>query len=125
VLWTLEQFVIELVSRYGLKEAVVPPCWFKHEAIIQELLALFQYRNQQQYLPIAPASAPIDFHYYFQLALTRLRNWVNESGCTLSRHHDSRTAPWVTPGTGLNAQHVQDFEEYLANYEKKGMEIED
>ncbi|MFV0435007.1 MAG: hypothetical protein ACK5LO_13635 [Leucobacter sp.] len=93
-------WVPELVRRYGLAEQIVPPCWYQHEAIVQELLALFQYRNQQQYLDIAPPSAPLDFHTQLQYVITRLRMWVGMSECTLGRHNDTILPSWASQQVG-------------------------
>lgn len=97
-LQVVAEFTSELVSRYRLKATVVPPCWFLHEALVQELLALFQYRNQQQFVEAAPPGAPHEFHYQFQFAIARLRSWVKEAGCTPQEHFDQPIRqPWTDP----------------------------
>lgn len=109
----LSEWVPELVRRYGLRDSVVPPCWFLHEALVQELLALFQYRNQQQVEPTAPPSAMLDFHYQFDLAIRRLANWTTSTGCNSAEHHDTTPAVWVVPGSVRNSTWVIDFEDYV------------
>lgn len=104
VLQVLIEWVPELVRRYLLKEAVIPRCWHQHEPLIQELLALFQYRNQQQFLPIAPPSAPLDFHYQFQLAIGRMRSWTQQAGCRGRDHFPTEPVDWANPATGHGAK---------------------
>lgn len=94
----LFDWVPELVRRYGLTDSTVPPCWYRHEAMVQELLALFQYRNQLQYLEVGPPNAPIDFHYQFQLALGRLRSWNQSAGCNTAEHQETPIQPWAAVG---------------------------
>lgn len=96
---TLSIFVPELVRRYALNDQVIPPCWYRHEALIQELLALYQFRNQNQFLPIAPPVAPKEFHYELQLVITRLRGWVATTGCNMAEHHEDRVQAWAQKGS--------------------------
>ncbi len=93
----LVEWVPELVRRYGLSDAYVPPCWYEHEALVQELLALFQYRNQQQFNEALgpPPSAPLDYHYQQQLALTRLRFWAAMTGCNSAEHFPAQVQSWA------------------------------
>lgn len=103
VLEVLVEWVPELVRRYMLREQIVPSCWFKHQELIQELLALFQYRNQQQFLEVAPPSAPLDFHYQLQLSIGRLRSWVGEAGCKPGMHEGRALPKWADPATPAGA----------------------
>lgn len=110
----LLRFVPELVRRYALRDSEVPPCWFKHEPLIQELLALYQYRNQQQFLPISPAGAPLDFHYNFQLAIGRLTSWTARHGCRMGEHFPTDLAAWVDPDLEKPLEWAIEAEEYVA-----------
>ncbi|MDI6022638.1 hypothetical protein QBL02_03670 [Leucobacter sp. UT-8R-CII-1-4] len=92
VMELLRAWVPELARRYSLPAKTVPPCWYRHESLIQELLALFQYRNQNQFLPTAPAVAAKEFHYEFQLAIHRLTSWHQ---CNESEHTPDRPQPWT------------------------------
>lgn len=91
----LMEWVPQLVRRYGLPEQIVPPCWYRHEALIQELLALFQYRNQQQYMFDMPPGGPLEFHTQLQLVIGRLRFWVSFTECTLGRHEETVIPAWA------------------------------
>lgn len=108
VLMTLVQWVPELVRRFGLPEKVVPPCWYQHESLIQELLAFYQYRDQQQYHPEAPSGVGQDVMYQFQLTITRLRHWVEELGCTVRDHYPTRISHWADTGVSGGAEDWED-----------------
>lgn len=116
----LRVFVLNLTEYYVLSEQLIPRCWYQHSALIQELLALFQYRNQQQFGPGASVQGPIDFHTQFvQHAIPRLRGWVTDMGCNASEHYpdDDRYASWMAPESKTHAEWKTDFHEYLdANY---------
>lgn len=109
----LQKWVPQLVRSYGLKDSVVPPCWWKHEALVQELLALFQYRNQQQVLPVSPPSAMLDFHYQFDIARRRLAEWTGMTGCNSAEHFETSQQMWVVPGTVQRSQWEVEFDEHI------------
>lgn len=111
----LFKWVPQLVRRYGLTESEVPPCWFRHEALVQELLAAFQYRQQMQFNEAmgSPPSAPFDFHYQFQLALQRLRGWTSRTGCNAGEHQETVVQPWALLGSTAAASWEVDTYEYL------------
>lgn len=109
----LSVWVPELVRRYGLKEQVVPPCWYLHEALIQELLAFYQYRNQQQVLPVSPPSAMQDLHYQLTLTIARLRGWASETGCTEGEHRPTAIPTWAQPESMSHATYTVQVREEI------------
>lgn len=121
-LTVLSEWVRRLVCSYALADQVVPPCWYQHESVVQELLALFQYRNQQQFTDVAPPSAPLDFHQQFSVAVVRLRGWVSAAGCTSAEHFDETPALWAVPGVSTAKWTVQ-FEEHLQGAYRLGEEL--
>ncbi len=110
----VSRFTVQLVRSYGLPAAVVPPCWFEHEALVMELLALFQYRNQQQFLEVAPPGAPQEWHVQFERAVVRLRQWTTIFGCTEQEHRPTRLPGWVTAGTAPAEAYETKFEQFAA-----------
>lgn len=120
VLELLSVWVPELVRRYALTETVVPPCWYLHEALIQELLALYQYRNQNQFLPVAPPVAPKEFHYEFQLAIGRLRGWVATTQCNAAEHNSDRIQQWAAEGTSTRSLWQVEVEEFISTESASG-----
>jgi hypothetical protein len=110
----LSEFTVQLVASYGLPSSVIAPCWFRHEALVQELLALFQYRNQQQFLEVAPPGAPLEFHYQLNMAIARLTSWTKAAGCTEQEHIDTRIPGWVIPGTDATTAYDAAVESHAA-----------
>lgn len=110
----LSVFVPELVRRYGLGDSVVPPCWYQHEALIQELLGLFQLRKQAHFLESAPATSPNDFHVQLHMWVARMRAWVADSGCNAAQHHSPSLPSWVVPGQ-RQALWETDVHEFIAH----------
>lgn len=110
----VSMFTTELVRRYALSSAVIPPCWFKHESLVQELLALFQYRNQQQFMEIAPPGAPLEFHVQLQVTIHRLTKWTAVSSCTEQVHRESRVAAWANPGSLPSEDYLAALESHSA-----------
>lgn len=121
----LGEWVPELVRRYGLRDSVVPPCWYQHEALVQELLALFQYRNQQQVQKTAPPSAMLDFHYQFDLAIRRLSSWTSATGCNSAEHHETPLSMWVAPGIVRASTWAVEFEDHVNSVRARNTETKE
>lgn len=112
-LTTLAVFVPELVRRYALSDQILPPCWYRHEPLVQELLALYQYRNQNQFLPTAPPVAPKEFHFELQQVIARLRSWVAQTGCNIAEHNEDRVQSWALPGGSAGALWQTEVEDFI------------
>ncbi|WP_231291494.1 hypothetical protein [Leucobacter chromiiresistens] len=107
-------WVPKIVCEFGLSEQVVPRCWYRHSAMIHELLALFQYRQQQQFnMELGPpASAAIDFQYQFSLWLQRMRSLTGDAGCTASKHLPQLRPSWADSSTTDFAMWSVDLDEF-------------
>lgn len=92
-------FTLRLVVSYHLGTEIVPPCWHRHDEMIQELLALNQYRNDQQFIPEQAPGAAIDFHEKFAAWRERMRRWVAEAGCKGNDHMGKPAAQWAVQDT--------------------------
>lgn len=117
-------WVPELCRRYGLIDAIIPPCWYRHEPLIQELLAFYQYRNQMQFLETAPTIAALDVHYQLQLVISRLRSWVLQTGCNAAEHAETPVQSWAAEGTAQAAAWEVETFEYLEKAPKMWMKEE-
>lgn len=113
VFGVLRGFVTEFVRRYALPASVVPPCWYRHEAIVQELLAFYQYRDQLQ-LAEGPAAshagAPLEVHVQLHMLRGRLREIVQ---CNEAEHFDDAIPAWAVPETAVGALWSEDFDEFV------------
>lgn len=121
-LQVLLEWVPKFVVSYHLVEQIVPPCWYLHEAMIHEILAIFQYRQQQQFeLSLGPPpSAPIDFQYQLSLWTGRMRSLRGDSGCTSSNHIEVEHSYWADPATTQAAMWHARAQEYILNFDTTG-----
>lgn len=79
-----------LVSRYGLSERV-PGCWFRHDAILEELSALRVAWLGAYEAPNARASDGVTWHDMLDRVLDRVREW-DQCGCAHGTHRDDADA---------------------------------
>ena len=91
---SLETFVAQLTVNYEL-DGWLRPCWFKHPSIIQELLALWQWRNFQQYINAQIPQAALDFHIQLGPALARIKAAYGRLGCEGTGHREWAPPPWI------------------------------
>jgi hypothetical protein len=92
----LRRWVGWLVSRYSLDHRAVPPCWYRHAALVEELSAL-HCLWQTCFTHGAAASDPVAFHEHLALGLTRLREWAARRGCKPGLHRDDQPQCGRTP----------------------------
>lgn len=90
----LQEWVRWLVARYGLAPRTVPPCWYRHGGVVEELSAL-RTGWLAAFAADAPGSAPLDWHTMFATARTRLDETVSQTGCTKEDHRADHVAAWV------------------------------
>jgi hypothetical protein len=83
-----------LVGRYGLAH-VVPPCWWAHGAMVEELSALQAAWLGAYENPDAPADAGVVWHEHLQRCLGRLREW-NVARCAAGHHRPAAESTWKT-----------------------------
>lgn len=81
-LWgPLREWVEWAIGVYDLTTSQVPPCWWRHPAITQELYAL-QVLHEISYAPTDQGSGPYFFHEKLALSLGRIKSMVQGTGCT-------------------------------------------
>lgn len=76
-----------VTRRYALDQRIVPPCWHRHGALVEELSAL-RTGWQAAYSPTAPGNAPLDWQAMFAAARHRLQEWVARTGCRANEHRE-------------------------------------
>lgn len=91
----LDGWVRWLVSRYGLDHREVPPCWFAHGAMVEELSALHTAHRAAFDAAGAPA-APAEWHQVLGSSRVRLQLAAARTGCRPGEHRPDHQAPWVT-----------------------------
>lgn len=108
ILGRLRVFVDELVRRWNLQESVVPACWWRHEPMVQELLALKQYR-EIAFWEKSPPSTPLDFNYQLKsMVIPRLREEVAATGCT-HEHTPAKTQQYVVDGSPAELKYSREM----------------
>lgn len=85
----LARFVAELVARQRLQR-IVPPCWWRHPAGVEELGALWQARSFA-YDPARDASAPSWWRDVLERGVLRLREIFEPCA---DGHTEEDTGPW-------------------------------
>jgi hypothetical protein len=100
----LRAWVNRLVTRYDLDSHVVPGSWYRHNHLVEALVALRDY-ERGSFSATAPATAAVEWHRAFRDIESRLRAWTAELRCDNGHHtaHDTvRVMPeddweaWIT-----------------------------
>ncbi|MBO0865591.1 MAG: hypothetical protein J2P16_11035 [Mycobacterium sp.] len=100
----LRQWVIWFRAEFGYDHRVVPPCWYRHPALVNLLSAL---RDHWQYAydPTNTAVAASDWHRALMVIEQRLREWAARTGCTVGVHRPDVLADYPDD-TDAWQQHV-------------------
>lgn len=85
----LRRWVDWLVTRYALDHKVVPPCWYLHGAVVDELTALWG-AWQLAYWPLGSAGDPANWMQIFANTRMRLTEWCGRRGCREDDHRPDR-----------------------------------
>jgi hypothetical protein len=86
----LAEWISWIAARYDLDHKVIPACWAKHGALVEELSALRTFW-ESCFQDDAGPSEPLAFHRDLTLALRRLRDWTALLGCTRTAHREGTT----------------------------------
>lgn len=92
--WTaLRDWVQWFTVRYGVGKSVVPNCWFRHGALVEELSALHS-AHVALFDPSDSGLGPIGWHERLTLARQRLLEATKLTGCTDDAHREPRARRW-------------------------------
>ena len=83
----LRDWVELAVERFRLDARTIPPCWYRHNPIVETLSALRDY-EYDCYASDAPTAA-IDWLRVLREATYWLTEWAARSGCTATEHRDN------------------------------------
>lgn len=100
----LDKWCRWLVNRYALDVREVPPCWYRHGAVVEELSALHG-AWRVAYDPTQAASATADWHRALWDTRLRLRDWLSRTGCTVREHRSDTPPAW----SAANANYADAF----------------
>ncbi len=81
----LREWVVWFRREFGFDHRVVPPCWYRHLALVSVLSAV---RDAWlgAYDPLNSPAGPADWHQRLLVLEPRLREWASRTGCTLGAH---------------------------------------
>ena len=108
VLAALDTWVRRTVDRYSLDHRDVPPCWFRHAAIVEELSAL-RTAHIDAFHPAHPPSGPAEWHTIFGNTRARLRDWTARTGCKPDAHRENPPVPWAGDDSGAYAEELSAY----------------
>ena len=75
--WTdLREWVVWFTHRYNIATRKIPPCWYKHGALVEELSAL-HVAWLVSYDSLDAGYGPIGWHERLAVAIPRLATWYN------------------------------------------------
>ncbi len=96
--WTALRPWVEWFRReYSFDHRVVPPCWYRHSALVSVLSALHdQWRSA--YDPLNTPAASSEWHRGLIPLEQRLRDWASRTGCTASAHRPDVVAQYPDGG---------------------------
>jgi hypothetical protein len=102
----LDDWVRWLARRYSLDHRDVPPCWFAHGHLVEELSAL-RTAHRASFDPAASAMAPVEWHQVLAAARTRLQLWSSRTGCRQGEHRPDAPPSWAVDPPALS--YANDF----------------
>lgn len=91
----LRAWVEQLVDRYALDARTVPPCWFRHNAHVEALVAL---RDAERacFGPGAPVTGGVDWLRTLWEIEHRLVEWSARTQCSVHEHRPDPERAWTT-----------------------------
>ena len=81
----LRDWVDQLVARFALDTRVIPPCWPRHNGMVETLSALRDH-ERASYADSAPATAAIDWVRALHDVESLLRDLAGKTQCTTQIH---------------------------------------
>ena len=104
----LDNWVRWLVVRYCLDHRDVPPCWYRHCALVEELSAL-RSAHLDAFHPARMPTGPAEWHTTFGNARGRMREWAARTGCRPGQHRDDLPPPWASVDDGAYGDELRSF----------------
>ncbi|PVU84445.1 hypothetical protein DDP54_00960 (plasmid) [Cellulomonas sp. WB94] len=90
----LDAWVRWLARRYSLDHRDVPPCWFAHGHLVEELTAL-RTAHRVCFDSAGAAQGPAEWHQTFASSRGRLQLWASRTGCRAGEHRPDAPPEWA------------------------------
>jgi len=91
----LRGWVEALVDRFGLETRVVPPCWYRHNALVEGLSALRDH-ERISFVHNASPSAAVDWFRALREIEHRLSEACARTQCSVNEHRIDPPRSWLT-----------------------------
>lgn len=91
----LRGWVEALVDRFGLETRVVPPCWYRHNALVEPLSALRDH-DGICFAPSASPTAAVDWFRALREIEHRLSEVCARTQCSVNEHRPDPPRSWLT-----------------------------
>jgi hypothetical protein len=91
----LDEWVRWLARTYALDHRDVPPCWYAHGDLVEELTALWT-GHRGAYDPAGPPTGPADWHQILATTRTRLQLAAARTGCRHDQHRAPTPPAWAS-----------------------------
>ncbi len=89
----LRGWVEALVDRFGLETRVVPPCWYRHSALVEGLSALRDH-ERISFSPNASPTAAVDWFRALREIEHRLSEVCARTQCSVNEHRPDPLRSW-------------------------------
>ena len=91
----LRGWVEALVDRFGLETRVVPPCWYRHNGLVEPLSALRDH-ERVSFSPNASPTAAVDWFRALRETEHRLTEVCARTLCSVNEHRPEPPRTWRT-----------------------------
>ena len=94
----LREWVEQLVDRFAIEVRVIPPCWYRHNGMVEALSALRDH-ERACYAETASPTAAVDWFRALRDIEARLIELACKTQCSAHEHRGEVSRAWVRPET--------------------------
>ena len=91
----LRDWVESLVDRFALETRVVPPCWYRHNTLVEALSALRDY-ERICFAPNTSPAAAVDWFRGLREVEHRMSEACARTQCSVNEHRPDPPRAWTT-----------------------------
>ena len=91
----LRVWVERLVDRFGLETRVVPPCWYRHNTLVEALSALRDH-ERMSFAPSASPTAAVDWFRALREIEHVMTQACARTQCSVNEHRPDPPRTWLT-----------------------------
>ena len=89
----LRDWVEQLVDRFAIEVRVIPPCWYRHNGMVEALSALRDHERISFSEHGSPTGA-VDWSRAFREIETRLTDFAARTQCSVQEHRTDSARNW-------------------------------